>query len=499
MDYKNSLLALGLMKVYFHTMDNFNGRYKEIFPTINFRIRTAFFNKYIDFENMMRDSICDINGTKELDNFYNKEILEKIISLLDLFHKRVIDEMRKMTLSNLANKNCETIPDETYKLIRDIVTDVLNSPEIRYFFRMSTFHIIFEGPDRSGKSTLIKCFEKFLRQPFKSIKRLSRLTNVVVHIDELYKEEAKKFLDLSKQEDRLLFQNKLFFDVSTNIFNNMRDFKYGINILMDRSLLSNLIYANVMLDNERFIKYLFTNYELIENTIVVTSEEEKRIDEVENHFVHEIKTIEKIDNFHATIPIDFNIENILDIENNTLTSVFSPNRRETAYNRKTKRLITKMFNSSLDSYISKILYIKNTVYSYNKLDEIEKNVNQRKIIDLYSKFKGIDSLDEFYNKYINNAISEDKHDKSLEFSYKAGNDVVDCNLANCMMQTISVSFDENSNLGNNIDIIYDDDNVSKVETVFDNALNKIIEMNYQKYLNEKGPKCAEPTVITDGY
>lgn len=378
------------------------------------------------------------------------------------------------------------------------MNDVVESAEMKYLFRMNTFYIIFEGPDRSGKSTLIKQFDKFINKIF--IGR-DKYISIIQPVNYLVKMFTDDFLDFSKQEDKLIFQNTIFEEIVETVFTTLR-FPYIVrrNVLLDRSLLSNLIYAYTMLDEEHFIKYLYANYE--KNYRGSDGEVPIKTEKFE-YKIGNPKTIGgRIRIMTNLTPIDVDNEDFFDYNIGMGINPFSNDENE-------YHCIGYRFNSSVEAirrdYISNIVYIKNVVYSYNNLDDIERNVNRNKIVDLFSKFKNTNNLNEFRRKN----MPEEFTSSSTQGSFKKHSTVelnsgatVSYTLEELMVKNILASF--NFKLGNDHDviIIYDDDKTSNANDVFNNAIDKIMDINYKRYEEEKNCEIVkyapETNVVMDG-
>lgn len=439
------------------------------------RVAIAYLNRYLSFELQFKQMVLDEKGEiKNRYNLFNSEIIHKLLRKMDEIHDLIDAESE----TSLLNGN--TI---SKSLISKIHFDIVYSSEMKYFCRIHTPHIIVEGPDRSGKSTLIYQLNSF----FNSRKRM--MYNIVTEINHVTlntKLKNEMFLDLSTQEDRLLFQNNLFNRVSRNIYNRHRfPIYYEQVILMDRSLLSNLIYSYVMLDKEHFKKYLFSNYRILEENGV-----RERKEDILNFTFIEPNGIEFNDNnfdiissnytkteFKTNNPF-YNENDILDLTNSFNDGMASS---YTALNNsKTSTAILTLYER-MNEYVLKILYIKNTVYSFNKLDEIEKNVKQNKIVDLYSLFKDLKDISELKNTVINEECD------TYKYSYDLGL---------LMAQNIKASFDVNKQRSyDRISIIYDDNKDRSAIETFDNCIEKMIEINNKMYFDEitdKGVPIDEP-------
>lgn len=461
------------------------------------RIGIAYLNKYLKFETQFKSLILNENGEIKNDyNLFKSEVIYKLLRKMDEIH-------------DLLDAESETSLLNGYTISKSLMTkihyDIVYSPEIKYLCRINMPHIIIEGPDRSGKSTLISQLHKFFVD---SRKLLLNITTQLQHVTEEDKVKNKFFLDLSTQEDRLLFQNNLFNRVNRNIYNRNRfPIYYEQIMLMDRSLLSNLIYSYVMLDQEHFRKYLFSNYRAMSSSNpyekINQNKKEKKIEFafVEPNrieFIHDNNNITSSNypkSAYKTNNPFYNEDDLLDINNifnDGIASSYSLN-----HNTKTSSIISTLYKK-MREYTLNVLYIKNTVYSFNKLDEIEKNVKQDKIIELFSLFKGVKNLDELRrsimpsDKYINSYKTIEKDD--YIYSY---------NITNLMVQNVKASFDLDTHYHYDVSIIYDDNKERSAIETFDKCIEKLIEINEKIYSNEvrnigQGESIIDDTCCDEG-
>lgn len=461
------------------------------------RIGIAYLNKYLEFETQFKSLILNENGEIKNDyNLFKSEVIYKLLRKMDEIH-------------DLLDAESETSLLNGYTISKSLMTkihyDIVYSPEIKYLCRINMPHIIIEGPDRSGKSTLISQLHKFFVD---SRKLLLNITTQLQHVTEEDKVKNKFFLDLSTQEDRLLFQNNLFNRVNRNIYNRNRfPIYYEQIMLMDRSLLSNLIYSYVMLDQEHFRKYLFSNYRAMSSSNpyekINQNKKEKKIEFafVEPNrieFIHDNNNITSSNypkSAYKTNNPFYNEDDLLDINNifnDGIASSYSLN-----HNTKTSSIISTLYKK-MREYTLNVLYIKNTVYSFNKLDEIEKNVKQDKIIELFSLFKGVKNLDELRrsimpsDKYINSYKTIEKDD--YIYSY---------NITNLMVQNVKASFDLDTHYHYDVSIIYDDNKERSAIETFDKCIEKLIEINEKIYSNEvrnigQGESIIDDTCCDEG-
>lgn len=457
------------------------------------RIGIAYLNKYLEFETQFKDLILNKNGEiKNYHNLFKSEVIYKLLRKMDEIH-------------DLLDAESETSLINGYTISKSLMLrihyDIVYSPEMKYLCRINIPQIIIEGPDRSGKSTLISQLHKFFVD---SRKLLLNITTQLQHVTEGDKVKNKFFLDLSTQEDRLLFQNNLFNRVSRNIYNRNRfPIYYEQIMLMDRSLLSNLIYSYVMLDQEHFRKYLFSNYRSMTNSNpyekINQKEREKKIEFtfVEPNrieFIHDNDNIASSNypkSAYKTNNPFYNEDDLLDINNifnDGIASSYTFN-----HSAKTSSIISSLYKR-MREYTLNVLYIKNTVYSFNKLDEIEKNVKQDKIIELFSLFKGIKNLDELRrsimpsDKYINSYKTIEKND--FTYSY---------NITNLMVQNVKASFDLDTHYHYDVSIIYDDNKERSAIETFDKCIEKLIEINEKIYSNEIRNIEPGESIIDDTY
>lgn len=450
------------------------------------RIAIAYLNKYLEFEIHFKQLI--LNGKGEIKNefnLFNSEIVYKLLRKMDEIHE-LIDAETETTLINnsVISKS----------LLLRIHYEVIYSPELKYLCRINAPHIIVEGPDRSGKSTLINHLNRFFNS---SRKLFYNIFTEMQHVTEVNKTMNKLFLDLSTQEDRLLFQNSLFNRINRNIYNRNRfPIYYEQIMIMDRSLLSNLIYSYVMLDKDHFRKYLFNNYRLLSNCNInfindgpinttVPSTPKKRpvftfVEPIKMEFPKGNQNITSSNytktDFKTNNPFD-NEDDMIDLNNafnNDVVSSYIAN--ETT---KSSSIVSSLYKK-MREYTLNVLYVKNTVYSFNKLDEIEKNVRQEKIVDLFSIFKDVSDIYELKRRVISSDESINKiktfEEKDYSYSY---------NIANLIIENIKASFDLVDNRYDyKVSIIYDDDKEKSSTETFDNCIEKLIEINEKMYLDE---------------
>ncbi len=468
------------------------------------RLKVAFLNRYIGFESKIKNSINSyLYKDSLIEKYYNRDILNELIEKIDKKHKRVVEEMRRISCADLKNETTNFLP--TINIVNELINDIIHSPEVMYFYRMCTFCIVFEGPDKTGKTTLLNQFKEFLSS--KHMNFMQRNVDVIRHVDDNEKEIMKLFLDLTKQEDRLIFQNRMFNKINENVYKSMiRKCKFSQNILMDRSLLSNLIYAYTMLDEEHFIKYLYSNWEFSKG-INLNNESEyinRKQNESENSNIFDSLTPKELilyskeENYQNPV-IDLNIEDTLDLNRDIGIDPFlyKENKKKSGIKFvKTKQLM-KIVNKAMNVYVTNILYIKNNnSFGYCYEDKIEENSDQRKITEFFKIFKNINSLLDFDREifFEENSIENENYKSKMvkKFKIKDGYNL-SFDLSFLILKSINASFN-NTGSSLNVNIVYDD-SMDSVTDTFNNAIDKIREINYNHYVQEKENEKLNNNVI----
>jgi len=150
--------------------------------------------------------------------------------------KSLVDTMRQADITNIRS-NCKNIRGQLEVSVNSVMAQLNKYPERRGLF------IVFEGPDRCGKTTQSKLLYEKLKNSGKKIKLLNfpdRTTPSGLLIDHFLKSKG-----LGVPIDKIPIVSHLLFAYNrwermNSMFHDLRD---GINLVCDRYSFSGVVYS----------------------------------------------------------------------------------------------------------------------------------------------------------------------------------------------------------------------------------------------------------------